>query len=64
MPPPSNADRFDVLPWEFAASATVGERAEQAAVQAGVAGDTSFGPDVYVSPRAAVFPRRLVPGGV
>ncbi|SDU57239.1 acyltransferase [Jiangella alkaliphila] len=62
MPPPSNADRFDVLPWEFAASATSAERAEQASVQAGVAGDTSFGPDVYVSPRAAVFPRRLVLG--
>jgi hypothetical protein len=50
--------RFDFAPWLFAREATEEERAEQTRWQAELAGRGAvvLDSDVFVSPRAAVFP--------
>ena len=52
---------YDFSPWAFRRDATEEERKAQHAWQAELEtrGDVTFGPDVFVSPQAAIYPRRL-----
>jgi acetyltransferase-like isoleucine patch superfamily enzyme len=52
---------YDFAPWAFRRDATDDERKAQHALQAELEarGDVTFGPDVFVSPLAAIYPSRL-----